>query len=106
LIEINAIWLHGDPALLHSLRGISGKFIMATYFRGDVTIVTAVEELVAGRYRGFLTFDTEAGQWRYDCPKCHGTPLEARADADADLEYAYRRYLTIPLVRNDSGTLH
>lgn len=79
---------------------------MATYERGCVTLVTAVEELAAGRYRGFLTIDTEAGQWRYTCSKCRSTPLEARADADADLEYAYRRYLTEPLDQKDSITLH
>ncbi|GMG91443.1 MULTISPECIES: hypothetical protein [Cupriavidus] len=79
---------------------------MATSERGAVTIVTAVEELAAGRYRGFLMMDTDSGQWRYDCPKCHSTPLEARADADADLEYAYRRYLTDPLSQKPPGTLH
>jgi len=78
---------------------------MATYERGSVTLVTAVEELAAGRYRGTLTINTDAGQWRYTCPKCRSTPLEARADADADLEYAYRRYLTDPLVQKDSDTL-
>jgi len=81
-------------------------FTMATYERGGVSIVTSVEELAAGRYRGFLTIETDAGQWRYSCPKCRSTPLEARADADADLEYAYRRYLTEPLDQKDSDTLH
>ncbi|MBV8158691.1 MAG: hypothetical protein JO278_13580 [Dyella sp.] len=79
---------------------------MATHERGGVAIVTAVEELAAGRYRGFLTIDTEARQWRYTCPKCRRTPLEARADADADLEFAYRRYLTEPLDHKGSNTLH
>lgn len=79
---------------------------MATFERGDVAIVTAVEELAAGRYRGLLTIDTKAGQWRYTCTKCRSTPLEARADADADLEFAYRRYLTEPLNQEGSNTLH
>jgi hypothetical protein len=79
---------------------------MATYERGGVAIVTAVEELAAGRYRGVLTIDTEAGHWRYSCLKCRSTPLEARADADADLEFAYRRYLTESLDQKGSNTLH
>jgi len=79
---------------------------MATYERGGVAIVTAVEELAAGRYRGILTIDTEAGHWCYTCLKCRSTPLEARADAEADLEFAYRRYLTEPLNQKGSNTLH
>jgi len=79
---------------------------MATHERGGVVIVTAVEELAAGRYRGFLTIETGAGQWRYSCPKCRATPLEANADADADLEYAYRQFLAELHSPKDPDILH
>ncbi len=78
---------------------------MAIYERDGVTLVTAVEELAAGRYRGLLRIDTEAGQWCYTCLKCRGTPSEASADANADREYAYRRYLTELRNRKDSDIL-
>ncbi|WP_157779555.1 hypothetical protein [Cupriavidus pauculus] len=79
---------------------------MATHERGGVTIVTAVDELAGGRYRGFLTVDSELGLWRYDCQKCHATPLEARAEADANLEYAYRRYLATRLPEKPRDAYH
>jgi|GEM_PF-4329956 hypothetical protein len=37
-----------------------GSFTVATFDRSGLTVVTSVEEPAAGRYRGFLTIDTEA----------------------------------------------
>ncbi len=79
---------------------------MATYERSGISIITAVEELAAGRYRGVLMIDSEAGEWRFHCAKCRSTPLEARADADADVEFAYRRYLADPLGQSDADSVH
>lgn len=79
---------------------------MATYERSGISIITAVEELAAGRYRGFLIIDTEAGEWRFHCSKARSSPLEARADADADVEFAFRRYLTDALGHPDTGSIH
>lgn len=99
---------HGYARIFHCYTHIQTGFwsvIMATHERGGVTLVTAVEELAGGRYRGFLTIDSESGLWRYDCQKCHATPLEARAEADADLEYAYRWYLAMRLADKSPGRL-
>ncbi|MDF3838668.1 hypothetical protein P3W85_37895 [Cupriavidus basilensis] len=70
---------------------------MATYQRGDLYIVTSVEELPWGRYRGFVTLSADAQAHpaaRHDCPRCRDNPLEAHEDADAEVEYAYRHYLS------------
>ncbi|GAA7764333.1 hypothetical protein HpMS107_33780 [Helicobacter pylori] len=67
---------------------------MTTHQRGNVCIVTLVEELAAGRYRGTVTFDGPAGQWKFYCEKCRTSPSEALNDATSDVEFAYRRYLT------------
>ncbi len=70
---------------------------MATYQRGDLFLVTSVEELPWGRYRGFVTMTegmhTQASS-RHTCPMCRDNPLQAHEDADADVEYAYRHYLS------------
>ncbi len=31
---------------------------------------------------------------RHTCPMCRDNPLQAHEDADADVEYAYRHYLS------------
>ena len=67
---------------------------MATYRRGGVFVVTSAEELPSGRYRGFLTVaEGLAHEYRHCCSNCRDTLPEALADADADVEYAYRQYL-------------
>ncbi|KDP89069.1 hypothetical protein ACU4GI_24090 [Cupriavidus basilensis] len=70
---------------------------MATYQRGDLFIVTSVEELPWGRYRGFVTFTAgvqPAASSRHTCTRCWDNPLQAHEDADAEVEYAYRHYLS------------
>ena len=73
---------------------------MATYRRGGVVIVTSAEELPSGRYRGFLTVAEGSGfTYRHCCSKCQDNLTAALADADADVEYAYRRYLVDHMLR-------
>ncbi|WP_146002019.1 hypothetical protein [Cupriavidus pauculus] len=79
---------------------------MATYERGGVVIVSGVEEITGGRYRGQLTIDTGGGIWLYCCAKFRNTPLDARTDADADVEYAYRKFLAEPLGAQRPCNLH
>jgi len=69
---------------------------MTTYLRGSVSIATASEELAVGRYRGILTFNSDAGQWQFRCNRSRATPTRAQADAEADVEFAYRQYLATP----------
>jgi hypothetical protein len=66
---------------------------MATYQRGEVSITTSVLELPSGRYQGLVTLESTAGISSFHCSKYRSDPLEARFDADADIEHAYRRYL-------------
>lgn len=67
---------------------------MATYRRGGVLIVTSAEALPSGRYRGFLTVAEEPGYtYKHCCSMYRDNLPEALADADADVEYAYRQYL-------------
>jgi len=67
---------------------------MATYQRDNLLIVTSAEELPSGRYRGFVTMTATGGEpERHTCSKCRDNSLDAHADADADVECVYRRYL-------------
>ncbi|WP_146002016.1 hypothetical protein [Cupriavidus pauculus] len=79
---------------------------MATYERGGIFVVSSVEESTGGRYRGQLTIDTDGGTWLFSCAKFRNTPLDARADADADVEYAYRKFLADPLGAQRPCNLH
>lgn len=74
---------------------------MTTYQRGNVTIASASEELAAGRYRGILTFSSEAGQWKFRCNRSRVTSNGAQEDAEAEVEFAYRQYLAAPISGND-----
>jgi len=68
---------------------------MATYQRGSLSIVTSVEELPSGRYRGFVTLTDDKHECSHHaCRQCRDNPLDAHTDADADVEYAYRHYLS------------
>jgi len=68
---------------------------MASYQRGSLSIITSAEELPSGRYRGFVALtDGENECWRHSCKQCRDNPLDAHSDADADMEYAYRHYLS------------
>jgi len=67
---------------------------MATYQRDNLFIVTSVEELPSGRYRGFVTLTAEGNESsRHACSTCRDNALDAHTDADADVEYAYRHFL-------------
>lgn len=67
---------------------------MATYQRDNLFIVASVEELPWRRYRGFVTLTAEGKESaHHTCSTCRDNPLDAHADADADVEYAYRHYL-------------
>jgi len=67
---------------------------MATYQRDNLLIITSAEELPSGRYRGFVTMTATGGEpERHTCSKCRDNSLDAHADADADVECVYRRYL-------------
>lgn len=80
---------------------------MATVQRDNLFIVTSVEELPSGRYRGFLTLTGGANtDKRHTCAKCRDNPLDAHTDADADVEYAYRHYLSDNIDwRSDEGNI-
>ena len=67
---------------------------MATYERGSTCIMTGVEELTAGRYRGWLKIEIDSSKWLHTCSKSHATPADALKEADMDVEYAYRKFLT------------
>ncbi len=68
---------------------------MASYQRGCISIITSVEELPSGRYRGFVTLAEGKDECsRHTCKQYRDNPLDAHLDADADVEYAYRHYLS------------
>lgn len=67
---------------------------MTTHQRGnEVSVITGIEELSQGRYRGCLMIEHGTDKWPFTCPISRQTPELAIVDAETDVEYAYRRYL-------------
>ncbi|WP_420996526.1 hypothetical protein ACKI2N_032645 [Cupriavidus sp. 30B13] len=76
---------------------------MSSFQRDKVLIVTSVEELPSGRYRGYVTLTTGTEDTRHPCRNCRDDARDAHKDADDEVEYAYRHYRHYLFQRADLG---